>query len=46
MYNELKKTNFIIDLMDSNFMFELGLVKPEFNLYGKWNKLINKIASI
>ena len=46
MYNELKKTNFIIDLMNSNFMFELGLVKPEFNLYGKWNKLINKIASI
>ena len=46
MYHELKKTNFTIDLVDPNFMFELGLVKPEFILYGNWNKLINKITSI
>jgi hypothetical protein len=46
MYHELKKTNFTIDLMKPNFMFELGLVKPEFILYGNWNKLINKITSI
>jgi hypothetical protein len=46
MYDELKKTNFTIDLMNPNFMFELGLVKPEFILYGNWNKLINKITSI
>jgi len=46
MYHELKKTNFTIDLMNPNFMFELGLVKPEFILYGNWNKLINKITSI
>ena len=46
MYHELKKTNFTIDLVNPNFMFELGLVKPEFILYGNWNKLINKIISI
>jgi hypothetical protein len=46
MYHELKKTNFTIDLINSDFMFELGLVKSEYNCYSKWNKLMNKIASI
>jgi hypothetical protein len=46
MYKELKKTNFKIDLLRSEYMFELGLVNPEFNDYKSWNKLINKIVSI
>jgi hypothetical protein len=46
MYKELKKTNFKIDLVNSEYMFELGLTKPEFNNYKNWNKLINKIVSI
>jgi hypothetical protein len=46
MYKELKKTNFKIDLVNSEYMFELGLTNPEFNDYKNWNKLINKIASI
>jgi len=46
MYNELKKTNFKLDLMNSDFMFELGLVKPDYNCYNNWNNLINKIKSI
>jgi hypothetical protein len=46
MYKELKKTNFKIDLINVDYMFELGLIKPEFNKYRNWNKLINKIISI
>jgi len=46
MYKELKKTNFKIDLLKSEYMFELGLINPEFNDYKNWNKLINKIVSI
>lgn len=46
MYKELKKTNFKIDLLNPNFMFELGLINPEFNRYKNWNKLIKKIISI
>ena len=46
MYKELKKTNFKIDLIKTEFMFELGLNKPEFNGYKNWNKLIKKIISI
>jgi len=46
MYKELKKTNFKIDLDKSEFMFEKGLDKPEFNRYKNWNKLIKKIVSI
>jgi hypothetical protein len=46
MYNELKKTKFKLDLMNSDFMFELGLVKPDYNCYSNWNNLINKIKSI
>jgi hypothetical protein len=46
MYKELKKTNFKIDLINPDYMFELGLIKPDFNKYRNWNKLINKIISI
>lgn len=46
MYKELKKTNFKIDLLNPDFMFELGLDKPEYNRYKNWNKLIKKIISI
>jgi hypothetical protein len=46
MYKELKKTNFKINLLNPDFMFELGLNKPEYNHYKNWNKLIKKIISI
>lgn len=46
MYKELKKTNFKIDLIKPEYMFELGLTQPEFNKYKNWNKLIKKIISI
>jgi hypothetical protein len=46
MYKELKKTNFKIDLINPEYMFELGLTKPEFSHYKNWNKLIKKITSI
>jgi hypothetical protein len=46
MYKELKKTNFKIDLINPDYMFELGLTYPEYNNYRNWNKLINKIISI
>ena len=46
MYKELKKTNFKIDLINPDYMFELGLTKPEFSRYKSWNKLIKKIISV
>lgn len=46
MYKELKKTNFKIDLLNPDFMFELGLDKPKYDRYVNWNKLIKKIISI
>ena len=46
MFIELNKSKFKINLDKSDYMFELGLIHPEFNLYKKWNKLINKIKSI
>ena len=46
MFKELIKTKFRIDLLEKEFMFELGLVHPKFELYKNWNKLINKIISI
>jgi hypothetical protein len=46
MYIELKKTNFKIDLINPEYMFELGLTKPEFSCYKSWNKLIKKIVSV
>ncbi len=46
MYRQLAKTRFKIDLNEAEFMFELGLDKPEFKRYRQWNKLINKIIAI
>jgi hypothetical protein len=46
MYKELKKTNFKIDLVKSEFMFELELITPQYSHYKNWNKLINKIITI
>lgn len=46
MYKELKKTNLIIDLMNPEYMFELGLTYPDYDRYKNWNKLIKKIISI
>jgi len=46
MYKELKKTNFKIDLLKPDYMFELGLINPKYNQYKNWNKLIKKITSI
>lgn len=46
MYREIKKTNLKIDLMNPEYMFELGLTTPTFNGYKNWNKLIKKIVSI
>lgn len=46
LYKELKKTNFKIDLLDPEYMFELGLTYPEYRSYKNWNKLIKKIISI
>jgi len=46
MYNELKKTNFKIDLINPEYMFELGLIYPKFEQYTNWNKLYKKIISI
>lgn len=46
MYKELKKTNFKIDLMKPEYLFELELTYPQFDKYKNWNKLIKKIISI
>lgn len=46
MYLKLLKTKFKIDLTNPDYMFELGLIEPEFNSYKSWNKLIKKIISI
>jgi hypothetical protein len=46
MFIELNKSKFKINLDKSDYMFELGTIRPEYNLYKKWNKLINKIKSI
>jgi hypothetical protein len=46
MYDELKKTNFKIDLKNPEYMFELGLKYPKFEQYTNWNKLYKKIISI
>jgi len=46
MYKELKKYDFVINLLNPEYMFELGLTSPTFNSYKNWNKLIKKIISI
>jgi hypothetical protein len=46
MYRELKRINFKIDIKNENYMFEEGLIYPEFERYRNWNNLIKKIISI
>ena len=46
MYEGLRKNKFKINLDKSEFMFELGLIYPNFDRYTKWNKQIKKIISI
>jgi superoxide dismutase len=46
MFTELLKTKYKINLNKREYMFELGLIYPEYNRYKSWNKLINKITSI
>jgi hypothetical protein len=46
MYEGIRKNKFKIDLDKTEFMFELGLIYPNFDGYRKWNKLIKKIISI
>ncbi len=46
MYEELRRTKFKIDLEKENYMFELFLRVPQYNVYLNWNKLIKKIKSI
>jgi hypothetical protein len=46
LYKEINKTNFKIDLLNPEYMFELGLTYPEYKSYKNWNKLIKKIISI
>jgi hypothetical protein len=46
MYKQLEKSNFLIDICDKDYMFELSDGYGEFRRYRKWNKLIKKIVSI
>lgn len=46
MFNEISRNKMRIDITKKEFMFELGLVYPEYDRYRNWNKLINKIMSI
>ena len=46
MYRQLAKTRFKLNLDEAEYMFELGLDKPDYNGYKNWNKLIKKIISI
>lgn len=46
MFKSLFKTKFKIDLLNPEYMFELGLTSPEYNLYKNWKNLFNKIVSI
>lgn len=45
MYEELRKTNFKINLRNKDFMF-LKSENPNFNEYKHWDKLIRKIISV
>jgi hypothetical protein len=46
MFKELNKVKGKIDLNKPEYMFELGLIYPEYERYRNWNKLINKITAI
>jgi hypothetical protein len=46
MYQELEKSNFLIDLNNEEFMIEESSGIDEFKRYRKWNNLIKKIVLI
>lgn len=46
MYEELQKSNFLIDIYNNEFMFESSDGQAEFRRYRGWNKLIKKITSL
>lgn len=46
MFKSLFKNKFKIDLKEDDYMFELGLTKPEYNQYKNWKNLFNKIVTI
>jgi hypothetical protein len=46
MFKSLFKSKFKIDLLNPDYMFELGLTQPEYNQYKNWNKLLKKIVTI
>ena len=46
MYEELKKTDFMINLNNPEFMIELSGCDGKYKEYKNWNKLIRKIISI
>ena len=46
MFKSLFKSKFKIDLLNPEYMFELGLTQPEYNRYTNWNKLFKKIVTI
>lgn len=46
MYEELEKSNFLIDINKKDYMFEYSNGNEEFGQYKTWNKLIKKIVSI
>jgi len=46
MYEELKKTDFMINLNNPEYMIELSGCDGKYKEYKNWNKLIRKIISI
>jgi len=46
MFKSLFKNKFKIVLNEDEYMFELGLTKPDYTLYKNWKNLFNKIVSI
>ncbi len=46
MYKELKKSNFLIDIGNKDYMFQPSDGYSEYRRYRLWNKLIKKIVSI
>jgi len=45
LYDELRKTDFVVDLKNKDYMF-LKSAKPIYSSYKHWDKLIRKIISI
>jgi Glycosyl transferase family 2 len=46
MYTAILKNKFKINLTKPEYMFELGLIYPEYRRYKQWDKLFKKIISI